>query len=116
MVKVRIKNLKIKTIIGVHRHERKKRQLLNIDIELEYNAEQAIHSDDVHSVVNYEKICTILIEKVNNSQFYLIESLAEYILGIIMEDLRIRKGMVRVKKPNAIAKAKSVQVELYKTR
>ena len=116
MVVTRIRNLEVEAVIGVHDYERKARQPLNIDIELEYDIAQAVENDDVNYVVDYEQICQLIIEKVKHSRFRLIETLADYILHIIWEDFRIQRGVVRIAKPNAVPNAKSVEVEVGKSR
>ena len=116
MAIIRIQNLRAETIVGIYDHERERQQSVNIDIELVCDVQQAIKSDSMSGVVDYEKICRSITDKVKNCRFRLIETLAWHILETVMKDPRIQRGVVKVAKPNAISNASAVEVELSKSR
>ena len=116
MVKVRINDLKISTVIGVHGYERETKQTISIDIEIEYDADKAIRTDDLSDTLDYEKICDSIATKMQSCRFCLIESVAGYVLDIIMKDQQIQKSIVKVTKTNAVTDAKSVEVEVSRSR
>ena len=108
---VRIKNLKLRTIIGIQEWERTEKQDIIINIEYETNAEKAAKSDDINDTINYKTLNKKIIEKVESTSFFLLEKLASCILEIIMEDKRITRAKVEIDKPGALRFADSVSVE-----
>lgn len=106
-----IKNIKVDAIIGVYPDERTTKQPLNIDIEMLYDAQQAIASDNLAHALDYHKIYSEMIEYISRSSFQLIEALA----GSVSEKiLRYHHKVVEVKvtvsKPNALEHADTVGI------
>ena len=54
MDKVFINNLAVEAIIGIFQWEREVRQLISIDIEMDFDNKQAAKSDNIeeHSIIN----------------------------------------------------------------
>jgi dihydroneopterin aldolase/D-erythro-7,8-dihydroneopterin triphosphate epimerase len=110
--KILISDLLIRCVIGVHDWERKDKQDVLINIELDADLSAAGASDDFQDAVDYRAITKKVIELVQGSSFYLVEALAEAITGICLEDDRVRRARVRVEKPGALRFARSVGVEV----
>jgi len=105
---IRIKNLRLRTIIGVNDWERKNLQDVVVNAEIEYDASRAIETDDLEYAFNYRGVTKRIISAVESSRFHLLDALANHILQIIMDEPKVRKASVEVDKPNALRFADSV--------
>jgi FolB domain-containing protein len=113
---IQIKDLLLRTIIGINAEERRARQDVAINIVLHADTRAAGASDDIDDAVNYRTITKRVIGLVEESQFYLVEKLAAEIAAICLEDPRVEAVTVRVEKPGALRFARSVGVEIHRTR
>lgn len=113
---IRIKDLKLRTIIGCNDWEREKKQNIIINIVIETIDAAAVRSDDLKDSVDYREITKRIIEAVEKTQFQLLERLAGFILDIVMKDGRIKGATVEVDKPHALRFSESVSVELTAKR
>jgi FolB domain-containing protein len=114
--RIYIKDLLLRTIIGINDEERHNRQDVLINIVLFADMRTAGASDDIKDAVNYRTITKQIIRLVEGSQFYLVEKLAAEIAAICLEDPRVERVTVRVEKPGALRFARSVGVEIDRTR
>ena len=111
-----IKNFIIEEIIGIHKHEKIKKQKIKFNIVLDINQSSIPDEKDIKSIVDYEKI-TKKIESLTKSKKYnFLESLAEDSFKEIFEDKRINSAKIKIEKPEAIKNAGSVGEEVFKTR
>ena len=113
---VQIKDLFLRTIIGINEEERRNRQDVLINIVLYADTQAAGASDDIADAVNYRTITKHVIKLVEESRFYLVEKLAAEIAATCLEDPRVEAVTVRVEKPGALRFARSVGVEIHRTR
>jgi len=109
-MKIRIKNLRLKTIIGVNDLERETKQDIVIRIEIECDGKEAAATDDIRETVNYRTLTKRIIQEVEESRFYLLERLAHHILQVVLEDKKVARATVEVDKPQALRYADSVSV------
>ncbi len=116
MAKIRITNLRLRTIIGTHDWEREVQQNVVINITLDYNATKAIASDDLRQTIDYKILTKQIIKEVEASQFFLLEKLAGRVLDIVTAHPAVLEAAVRVDKPQALRFADSVSVELSWSR
>lgn len=107
---IRIKNMSLQTILGIHDWEKTKKRDIIINLELEINGSKAAISDAVEDTVDYDALTLNIKESVESQPFGLIERLADHILKIAMTDQKIQRAKVEVDKPGAIACAESVAV------
>jgi 2-amino-4-hydroxy-6-hydroxymethyldihydropteridine diphosphokinase len=113
---IHIKDLLLRTIIGINDEERRNRQDVLINIILYADTRAAGASDDIQDAVNYRTITKRIIKLVEGSQFYLVEKLVAEIAAICLEDPRVTRATVRVEKPGALRFARSVGVEIDRRR
>ena len=111
-----IKDFIIEEIIGVHEHEKIKKQKIKFNIILDVNKNSIPDEKDIKSIVDYEKITNKLENLTKSTKYNFLESLAEDSFKEIFEDERINSVTIKIEKPQAIKKAKSVGVEIFKTR
>jgi D-erythro-7,8-dihydroneopterin triphosphate epimerase len=116
MVKIRIKELKLRTYIGFNPEERQKKQDVTINICFQYDAEKAAESDDVESAVNYKTITKQIIKFVEENQFLLLEKMTSDICQLILENKNIQFVEVEVDKPHALRFADSVSATVSHSR
>ena len=111
-----IKDFIIEEIIGIHKHEKIKKQKIKFNIFLDVNQSSVPDEKDIKSIVDYEKITNKLKNLTKSKKYNFLESLAEDSFKEIFEDKRIDSATVKIEKPEAIKNAKSVGVEIFKTR
>ena len=111
-----IKDFIIEEIIGIHKHEKIKKQKIKFNIVLDVNQNSLPDEKDIKSIVDYEKITNKLENLTKSKKYNFLESLAEDSFKEIFEDKRINSVKIKIEKPEAIKNAKSVGVEVFKTR
>ncbi|MCP4415440.1 MAG: dihydroneopterin aldolase [Chloroflexi bacterium] len=116
MDKIHIKDLLLRTIIGINDEERRNRQDVLINLVLHADLRPAGASDDIDDAVNYRAITKRIIALVEDSQFFLVEKMADEIANICLEDQRVKQVRVQVEKPGALRFARSVGVSIKRSR
>jgi len=111
-----IKDFIIEEIIGIHEHEKIKKQKIKFNIVLDVSQSSLPDEKDIKSIVDYEKITNKLESLSKSKKYNFLESLAEDSFKEIFEDKRINSATIKIEKPEAIKNAKSVGVEVFKTR
>ena len=115
MSTIRITDLKLKAIIGINAWERTTKQVVIINLSLDFNSTKAAQSDNIKDTVDYNALKKAIIELVERSKFQLLEKLVENVLDLIMEDQKVLQATVRIDKPQALRFAKSVSLESTRT-
>ena len=111
-----IKDFIIEEIIGIHKHEKNKKQKIKFNIVLDVDQSSIPNEKDIKSIVDYEKITNKLENLTRSKKYNFLESLAEDSFKKIFEDKRISSVKIKIEKPDAIKNAESVGVEVFKTR
>ena len=111
-----IKDFIIDEIIGFYEHEKIKKQKIKFNIVLDVDQSSLPDEKDIKSIVDYEKITNKLENLTKRKKYNFLESLAEDSFKEIFEDKRINSVTIKIEKPEAIKNAKSVGVEVFKTR
>ena len=111
-----IKDLIIEEIIGIHKHEKIKKQKIKFNIIIDVNQSSLPDEKDIKSIVDYEKITNKLENLTKSKKYNFLESLAEDSFEEIFKDKRINSIKIKIEKPDAIKSAGSVGVEIFKTR
>ena len=113
---VLIKDFIIYEIIGIHKNEKSNKQKIIFNIVINVNQNIYPDEDDLSSIVDYEKITNKLKKLAKNKKYNFLESLAEDSFSEIFSDKRINSVKIKIEKPDAIANAQSVGVEVFKSR
>ena len=111
-----IKDFIIQEIIGIHEHEKTKKQKIKFNIVVNVDQNTVPDEKNIKSIVDYEKITNKLENLVKNKKYNFLESLAEDSFKEIFEDKRINSIKINIEKPDAIKNADSVGVEVFKNR
>ena len=113
---VLIKDFMINEIIGIHKHEKVNKQKIIFNLVIDVNQNTLPDENTISSIVDYEKITKKLENLVKNKNYNFLESLAEDSFKEIFEDKKINSIKIKIEKPDAIINAKSVGVEVFKSR
>ncbi|MBC6903915.1 dihydroneopterin aldolase [Saccharophagus sp. K07] len=116
MDKVFINNLRVDTIIGIYDWERQVRQTVSFDIEMAHDIRKAAETDDIQYALNYKAVSKRLITLVENSQYLLIETLAEEAARVIMTEFSVPWLRLTLYKPGAVRGAENVGVIIERGR
>ena len=111
-----IKDFIIDEIIGIHKHEKIKKQKIKFNVVLGVDQRTIPNERNQKSIVNYEKITNKLEKLVKSKKYNFLESLAEDSFEEIFEDKRINSVTIKIEKPEAIKNTESVGVEVFKSR
>ncbi len=113
---VLIKDFVICEIIGIHQHEKVNKQKIVFNITIDVNKNVIPDENNLSSIIDYEKITNKLKKLVKYKKYNFLESLAEDSFKEIFKDERINSVKIKIEKPDAIKNAKSVGVEVFKSR
>jgi dihydroneopterin aldolase len=116
MDKVFIEALEIECVIGIYDWERKIRQPVVLDLEMDSDNRKPAASDDIADTLDYKAISKRLIQVVSESDFGLVETLAERCCAIVIEEFGVQRVRLKLAKPGAVRGAKAVGVILERSR
>jgi FolB domain-containing protein len=116
MDKVLITDLSARGIIGINDWEREKPQEILINIILYADLHRAGQSDSIADCVNYRTVAKKAQQHAETASRLTVEALAADIARLCLEDPAVQKAVVRVEKPGAVRFARSVGVEIERTR
>ena len=107
-----IRDLILSCSIGIHRQEKTAAQRVRINLDLAVDEGGQPINDDINNVICYEQLAEGVGELVGRGHVNLVETLAENIAAMCLEDLRVRSARVRVEKLDILEGAESVGVEI----
>ena len=114
--KVVIKNLILNIFIGIHDFEKKKKQKVRFNIEVETNPNTKPSNKDFSTIVDYETLVNKIKELVKKQHHELLEELAENIFRIIFQNKLVKKVNIKLEKLHIIRESESVGVDITKNR
>ena len=112
MDKVFINNLQIEAIIGIFDWEREVRQVISIDLEMEFDNKKAAKSDDIKDALDYKKVGKRITAFVEKSKYKLVERLAEQIAKLVLKEFPVSSVIISVMKPGAMRGSESVGIRI----
>ena len=110
-----IEGLEIEALIGIYDWERRIRQPLVFDIEMAFDNRIPAASDAIGDTLNYKAVSKRVIEYVAASDFGLVETLAERVAAIILEDFGVQRVRLKLSKPGAVRGARAVGVMIERS-
>lgn len=111
-----IQGLKIDCVIGIYDWERKIRQDIVLDIEMSVDIKAASETDHIDQTLDYKAVSKRLISFVQTSEFQLVETLAEKITQIIINEFDVEKVKLTLNKGEAVTGAQGVGVIIERHR
>ncbi|NIF46520.1 dihydroneopterin triphosphate 2'-epimerase [Enterobacter sp. Ap-1006] len=109
---IRIKNLRLRTFIGIKEEEIANRQDIVINVALHYPAGKARESEDINDALNYRTVTKDIIQLVENNRFSLLEKLTQDVLNIACAHPWVTYAEVEIDKLYALRYADSVSITL----
>jgi dihydroneopterin aldolase len=116
MDKIFIHALKTETIVGIFDWERQVKQTVVMDIEFSADIAKAARSDSIDDTLNYKGVAKRVLAYVEESSFHLVETLAEHVAMLILEEFGVSWVSITLSKPGAIRSSRDVGVMLERTR
>ena len=116
MDKVIVTDLVARGIIGVNDWEREKPQEILINITVFTDTRRAAASDDLADCVDYRALAKKAQAHAESAGRFTVEALANDLAKICLEQSYVLKAIVRVEKPGAVRFARSVGVEIERSR
>jgi FolB domain-containing protein len=116
MDQILIADLAARGILGLNDWEREKPQEILINIVLFADLARAGESDDVKDSVNYRTVAKKALAWAETSMRFTVEALAADLARLCLEEPGVQKVRVRVEKPGAVRFARSVGVEIERSR
>ena len=105
-----IRELRANTVIGVYDWEREVRQTVVLDLEMASDNRLAAASDDLGDALDYAAVSARLLAFIESSEFQLIETMAEQVAAIVLDEFEVSWLRLRLAKPGAVAQAKDVGI------
>jgi 7,8-dihydroneopterin aldolase/epimerase/oxygenase len=116
MDKIFIHALKAEAIIGIYDWERQVRQTVLIDVEFAADIRKAALTDSIDDTLNYKRVAKRVLAFVESSQFHLVETLAEHIAMLILEEFNLERVHITLSKPGAVRSSRDVGVSIERDR
>lgn len=116
MDKVFIEALEIECVIGIYDWERKIKQPIVLDIEMAFDNTRPAATDDIKDTLDYKAVSKRLIQFVSESDFGLVESLAERCAAIILDEFDVQHVRLKLAKPGAVRGSRAVGVIIERQR
>ena len=116
LTKLTISNATFYAYHGVEKQEKELGGKYEVDLELWYDAHNAIINDSINQSVNYQSVLFLLSDIMQNNNYNLIETLAYNILNDIMKQFpSLEKATIRIRKCNAPIRLTIDYVEVEQT-
>lgn len=103
-----IKDLKVRALIGIYAWERQVPQAIVLDIDMATDIAKAAATDQIEDTLNYKAVAKRVIHFVEQSQFELVETLAERIAELIIAEFQVPWLRLRLNKKGALRGAQDV--------
>ncbi len=111
-----VRDLVLSCNIGVYRHERDAPQRVRLNIDLAIADDTAGATDRLDDTVSYEGIVDRARATVDARHYNLVETLAEALAAMCLDDPRVRVARIRVEKLDVFANTGAVGVEIERPR
>ena len=116
MDKIFIHALKTEAIIGIFDWERQVKQTILVDLDFSANIRKAALSDSIDDTLNYKKVAKRVLAFIEASQFHLVETMAEGVAMLLLEDFGLEWVKVVLSKPGAIRNSRDVGIHIERNR
>lgn len=111
-----LNGLTTECIIGIWDWERKVRQKVVIDLEMGADIRKAAASDSIDDTLDYKRVAKRLLQFVGESEFQLVETLAERIAEVVVTEFDVPWVRVRLNKQGAIRGSRDVGIHIERSR
>ena len=116
MDRVFIEGLEIDALIGIYDWERRIRQTLRFDLEMGFDNRKPADTDNIEDTLNYKAVSRRLVEVVSQSDYGLVETLAERCADVVLSEFNVEWLRLKLSKPGAVRGAVAVGVIIERSR
>jgi len=110
MQTIRIKNLKLRIIVGINPEERIHKQDVLINITADIDDSKVIQTKDINDTLNYRNLAKSIIDFVEKSEFHLLEILVDKVLNLVMSNDMVIRASVEIDKTTVLRYCDSVSL------
>ena len=107
---VYIEGMQVETVIGIYDWEREIKQTVCLDLQMGTDIRRAASTEDIDNCVSYQTVSERLISFIEESEFQLVETMAEEIAQIVLDEFDVRWVKLKLGKPGAVPAATDVGV------
>lgn len=111
-----VRDLELKALVGIHDHEKIAPQRIIINVDLMADESEPVVDDVFRTVVDYERVVKKIQAIIDEGHVNLLETLAERFAQRCLEDERVISARIRIEKPDVMAEAASVGIEIERVR
>jgi dihydroneopterin aldolase len=111
-----LRGLTAECVIGFIDWERRVKQTVVIDLELPVDCRHAALTDEVADTVDYKKVAKRILAFIEASEFKLVETLAQRLALLILEEFSLEWIRLSINKPGAIRSSRDVGVAIERSR
>ncbi len=111
-----IRGLRADTVIGIYDWEREIRQTVELDLEMAADVARAAASERIEDALDYKAVSKRLVDFIEQSQFQLVETLAERCAAIVREEFGVPWLRLTLNKVGAVSAARDVGVIIERGR
>jgi dihydroneopterin aldolase len=105
-----LSGLTTECIIGIWDWERRVRQKVVVDVEMGADIRRAAASDRIEDALDYKRVAKRLLQFIGDSEFQLVETLAERIAELVIAEFQVEWVRVRLNKQGAIRGSRDVGI------
>ncbi|MBL6734395.1 MAG: dihydroneopterin triphosphate 2'-epimerase [Shewanellaceae bacterium] len=109
---IQIKNLRLRTFIGIKQEEIMNKQDVVLNISIQYLYAGADINESILDALNYRTIAKKIIHFVENKRFSLLEKMTHEVLNLISDHQEVVHATVEIDKPHALRFADSVSLQV----
>ena len=105
-----IRNLRVRATVGVNRWEKAAPQVVGVDLEIAVDAAKAAAADEIGATLDYKRVSQDITALAAGRAYELIETLAEAVASLVLEQHGAQWVRVTARKPYALRNARDVGV------
>jgi len=111
-----VHGLTTECVIGFIDWERRVKQTVVVDLELSADCRRAALTDEVADTLDYRKVVKRVLAFIEASECHLIETLAERLARVVLEEFGLDWVRISLSKPGAFRHSRDVGVTLERSR
>lgn len=111
-----IRDLRVESLIGIHKRERHVAQTVSIDLDIGLPGTAVFQSDKVTDTIDYEQVALRIKALAADGHYRLVETLAERIARLLLEEFGAPWVKVAAAKIAILPNAKFVGVTIERRR
>ena len=105
-----LKGIRSNCIIGINSEERERKQEIIINLTIFYDFSNI--DDEIDNTINYSSVYKLTKKFVENSKFYLIETLGNKLADKLIKEFKLNQIEIEIIKPSVFDNGETVSVKL----